>query len=86
MKHLKLECGFELDVDPNVFDDMELFDMIAEMDGGNALALSRVTAKILGGQKAALYDHLRTPAGNVPVEAVTAAVIEIFQKGASKNS
>ena len=86
MKHLVLDCGFELDVDERTFDDMELFDLIAEMDAGNALALSRVTAKILGDKKPALYDHLRDDAGHVPVEAVTAAVIEIFQKGASKNS
>lgn len=86
MKHLKLDNGFELDVDEAAFQDMELFDAVADMEAGNVLALSKVTAKILGGQKAALYDFLRDEAGRVPIEAVSAAVVEIFQKGASKNS
>lgn len=86
MKHLTLECGFELDVEEAQFEDMELFDAVAEMEAGNALALSRVTAKILGDHRAELYDFLRDENGRVPVKAVTAAVVEIFQKGASKNS
>lgn len=86
MKHLELTCGFELDVDETVFEDMELFDLIADLQKGQSLALSDVTAKILGDNKAALYDHLRDEKGRVPITAVSDAVVEIFQKGASKNS
>lgn len=86
MKHLVLECGFEIDVEESTFEDMELFDAVADMEKGRVLALSEVTGKILGDRKAALYDFLRDENGRVPIQAVSDAVVEIFQKGASKNS
>ena len=86
MKHLKLECGFEIDVEESTFEDMELFDAVADMEKGRVLALSEVTGKILGDRKVALYDFLRDENGRVPIQAVSEAVVEIFQKGASKNS
>lgn len=52
------------------------------------LAVSNAVTLLLGaGQKKALYDHLRTKAGNVPVAAVSAAVREILSGGVQeKNS
>lgn len=86
MKHLVLKCGFEIDVDEAMFEDMELFDAVAEMEKGRVLALSEVTGKILGDRKAELYEFLRDESGRVPIPAVSEAVVEIFQRGASKNS
>lgn len=86
MKHLVLECGFEIDIDENLFDDMELFDAVVELDHGNRTALSVVAEKILRDKKAELYDFLRTEDGRVPIQAVSDVVVEIFREGASKNS
>ena len=67
---------------------IELLDALAEADNGNVLAVSNAVTLLLGaGQKKALYDHLRTKAGNVPVAAVSAAVREILSGGVQeKNS
>lgn len=86
MKHLKLKCGFEVDIDETIFEDMELFEAIAAMQKGQPLALTEVITKVLGDQKAALYDHLRDEKGRVPIKDVSDAVIELFQGSAGKNS
>ncbi len=63
-------------------DNMELLDALAEADNGNVLAVSNAVTLLLGaGQKKALYDHLRTKAGNVPVAAVSAAGRGILSGG-----
>lgn len=86
MKHLTLSCGFETDVDETIFDDMELFDAIMNFQRGDRLSISMITDRILGSQKAALYDLLRTETGRVPVEAVMNAVTELLLEAAPKNS
>jgi len=85
---MKTKSGFEYEIDPEVFDNMELVDALDEADGGNHLALSRVCLLILGSdKKKELYDHVRTESGKVPIEAVTNEIVEIisgFKEG--KNS
>ena len=74
----KTTSGFEYTINPAVLDDMELLDTIVEIDT-NPLALSKVLKMVLGDeQRKALYDHLRTEDGRVPVMAVSAAISEIF--------
>ena len=86
MKHVKTSAGFEADIDEAVFNDMELFDAIVELDQGNSLALSRVTEKILGKNKAGLYEALRNENGRVPVNAVSEQIREIMLQVGEKNS
>lgn len=70
--------GFEYSIDPSVMDNMELLDRIVEIDT-NPLALSKVVGLVLGSeQRKALYDHLRTDDGRVPVKGVSDAIVEIF--------
>lgn len=80
--------GFAFTIPKERLDNMELLDALAEADNGNVLAVSNAVTLLLGaGQKKALYDHLRTKAGNVPVAAVSAAVREILSGGVQeKNS
>lgn len=74
----KTKSGFEFSVDPNVLDNMELLDAVAEIDT-NPLAVSKVINMVLGAeQRKALYDHLRTEDGRVPVKAVSDAITDIF--------
>ena len=75
----KIACGFEYEIEESVLDNMELIDAIAEADE-NHLGVSKVIRLLLGNdQRRALYDHLRTPEGNVPIGKVKDAIVEIFQ-------
>lgn len=70
--------GFAFELEEKVLDNMELLDAIAESEK-DPTAMSRVCLLLLGKDvRARLYDHLREEDGRVPVEAVSAAVIEIF--------
>lgn len=72
------KSGFDFSIDESALNDMELFEALVEVDKGNTLALSSVCNRILGAQKAALYDHLRNEDGRVPMDAVIEAVGEMF--------
>jgi len=55
----RTESGFEFKIDPDLLDDMEFIDLLAEASE-NGLLLSKVLAFMLGEeQKKALYEHLR---------------------------
>lgn len=72
--------GFKFKVNDEILDDMELVDALAAVDSGRApLEISRVVEKVLGDDKQALYEHLRTKKGNVPVSEVANAIVEIFE-------
>lgn len=74
----KTSSGFAFSVEEHVLDSMELLDAIVEADE-NPAALSKVVKLILPKeQQKALYDHLRTEHGNVPIMAVAQEVAEIF--------
>lgn len=74
-----LASGFEFEIKKQDLDNMELVDAIAEADT-NPIAVAKVIKLLLGEkQKKALYDHLRTEKGNVPIAAVSNAVAEIFR-------
>ena len=72
------KSGFRFQVSEELGNAMALLEALAELDGGNALAVLPVCRKVLGEQKAALYDFLRTEDGRVPVEKVTAEIFDIF--------
>lgn len=74
------KSGFSCDIDPDVLNDMELVDDLAEVQAGNALAISRVCLKILGkDNRTRLYDHVRNMAGRVPPDKVDAELGEILK-------
>lgn len=74
-----LASGFAFEIKKQNLDNMELVDAIAEADT-NPIAVAKVVKLLLGDQqKKALYDHLRTENGNVPIAAVSNAVAEIFR-------
>lgn len=72
------KSGFAFEIKDEVMDDMELLDAICEVDS-NPLFISPVLKKLLGDeQRKALYDHIRTEDGRVPVTAVSEAIADIF--------
>lgn len=72
--------GFTCDIDPDVLNNMELVDALADVQNGNKLAYPTVCLLVLGRQtRAELYDHLRNKAGRVPTADVDREMTEIMQ-------
>ena len=79
MAKIKTASGFETDVNEQIFDDMEILDLIADLEEGKVRAYRRLIDKLFPQEeKARLYDHLRTEDGRVPVSAMQAEIEEIF--------
>lgn len=80
--------GFSFALEETVLDNMELVDTLAQMQEGDPLAISAVVRMVLGDQRRALYDHLRTADGRVPASAVSEEIRQIFDAfgKAGKNS
>lgn len=87
MKRVKLECGFEAELDEaKIWSDMRMIDDMAAVDQGSAFALTRVAAWLLGNQKETLYRALEDKDGKVPPLEVRRAVTEIIGQLNGKNS
>lgn len=85
VKHIKTKTGFEADIDDCCIDDMELFEAVADLQAGDAMAIPVVIRKVGGVHKEALYNHCRLPDGRVPVRAVSEEIAEIFAALNAKN-
>ena len=82
----KTESGFEFEVADAAMNNYELVEVLAEVDT-NALLLPKQVNMLLGeDQKKRLMDHVRTDDGTVPIDAISAEIMEIFQSGKAKNS
>lgn len=65
----KTESGFEIELDDEAMNDVELVEAIVEMDT-DGTKLFYVADRLLGKEgKQKLYDHLRDAKGRVPVVA-----------------
>lgn len=82
----KTETGFSYEVSDESLNDYELVEVLAEVDT-NPLLLPKLVDKLLGKeQKKKLLGHLRTEDGKVPIDAISAEIMDIFQNGKIKNS
>ena len=83
-------CGanadFVIDLDEEIFDDMELIDDLAALDAGDGGALLRVTDKLLGPRKKELYDAIRDEHGRVPRKTFGEAMALIIREAVPKNA
>ncbi len=84
MKMVELSNGFKVTISENVMDNMELVDALAEMKDENPLEVSKVCTMVLGDNKKALYDYIRTEDGRVPVKEVQKCIKEIFESFGEK--
>lgn len=81
----KTKSGFVFELDDNVMDNMELVDQLSELNSENPYAISKIIMLLLGeGQRKALYDHLRTEDGRVPVMQAAEEINDIFNAAGSK--
>lgn len=79
------KTGFQFSIDRETFDNMELVDALAELEGGNPLAVSDAVRLLLGKeQRKKLYDHLREEGGRVPATKVTREITDIFSEFGKK--
>lgn len=87
---MKTSTGFEFEIVDGVFDDWELFELLAEIDSGNGMKIPLVLGKLLGAeQAAALKEHVRGDDGRITVEAMNAEITDIIRlmgEGAKKKS
>ena len=95
MKTIELDNGFKCSIDESVFDDWELTEMVADVNGIQLLGTdatelevieglrltNQIFRKILGvkGYKA-LKDHVRDKSGRVPPKAMQGLLEELFAK------
>ncbi len=80
MAHIVTKTGFEIDMTPDVFDDMEVFELIVEVDKGDATKLPALFGLIFTPeQKTALYEHCRSENGRVPITAIAAEFAQIME-------
>lgn len=72
--------GVNFEIDELRLDNMELVDALAEVEAGNVIALSKVSALLLGGTlKAEIYSAIKKANdGRVPSEALTADLAYIL--------
>lgn len=84
----KTTSGFKFQIDETVANDMELMEELAKANTDTTVFPS-VLERILGAdQKKALYDHLRTEDGRVPIDVCINEFAEIMTLAgeATKNS
>lgn len=85
----KTKTGFAFSVDENTMNDMEIVDILADKTIDDAFRLSYLLRKMMPDeQRKALYDHVRTDTGRVPLELLKNEIEDIFAAmgDAGKNS
>ena len=74
------KSGFAYSLDPGVFTDAEFLEDFVAVRDGDELRFFQLIEKMLGkAQKKALYDHVRTEDGRVPIPALTADFTEMIE-------
>lgn len=86
MRDVTTASGFSCRIDEAKFNDMELFEDLVALEGGQMRRLPSAVGKIMGEDKKRLYDHLRGPEGVVPMDAVLRELLEIVRLAGAKNS
>ena len=82
----KTQSGFEFEVPDESLNNYEMIEVLADVDT-NALLLPKLVKMLLGDEQAErLKSHLRTDKGNVPLDAISVEIMEIFKSGQAKNS
>lgn len=80
-KHIKTSTGFECDVNSDVLDDLEFFELcVAADDPQEGIKKTPVIIEALLGkeQKANLYEHLRRRIGYVSLSVMKSEIQEII--------
>ena len=80
MHEVITESGFRCEIDEQALDDMELREDLVALDGGDGRRLPAIAERLLGKDgKRALYDHVRTESGRVPIEAAVEEIRRVME-------
>ena len=86
---IELNCGIWVNIEKEVFDDMQIVDLLAELEEGNGLAISKLSKLVFKPEdKKKIYEALKDEHGRIPVNKFTETFTEIFNKlgDSGKNS
>lgn len=84
---VELESGYCCELEEKVLDNMELLERLVEVEEGKPASMISALDMLLGQeQRMALYDHLRTDDGRVPIRAAARVMVEIIRGARGKNS
>lgn len=79
MINVKTKSDFEIAVDDEAMNSMELVDTLVEVESNDLLAVSKLGEMLLGKDgKKKLYEHLRNNKGIVPVDLFMQELNEIM--------
>ncbi len=83
----KTKSGFKYEVPDDVFNDMELLDILEEINEGEIQKMTKAADKLLGReQRMKLYEHIRSEDGRVPIDKFEEELDSIFENKELKNS
>lgn len=84
----KTKSGFSFKINEDAKNDIELIEELKAIDDGDLRFIPNVIEKLLGNeQKKALYEHLRTDKGTVPIDKCIDILAEMLNKeNETKNS
>lgn len=57
------QSGYELSIDKDSMNDMELLEDLVELDKGNIAVLPDISSRLLGDGKADVYSHIKKATG-----------------------
>lgn len=74
------KSGFEVEIDEECLDDMELLDEIVSLSDGDMSVYPKIVRRIMTPEdKQRLYDHIRDKeTGRVPTTAFSEELMDIF--------
>lgn len=82
---IKTKSGFEVSVNPNITDDMELLEELMAIYGGKSANVKETVIKMIGeAQKKKLYEHCRNKDGIVSAQKVLIEIEDIFVKATNR--
>lgn len=80
MARIKTKTGFEIELDSEILDDMETFEILVDIDKGEMKRLPDLLKRTLSeDQKKALYEHCRVD-GRVKLSSVLNEMSQIFEE------
>jgi len=72
--------GITVELDQEKFNDLEVFDMIDDIQSGNAFKIPKLMRHIFGDQHALIIDGLRNEQGVVTAEKASEFLVEALQQ------
>ena len=77
--------GIKIDVDPKIFEDFEVFDLLGEVDGGNVFAITKLIKLIFGDDWARVKKELQGKEDILTITKASEFLIEVMKVAGAKN-